>query len=445
MTRLTHLASRALALGVSLAAVGSVAAAQEQGNIEIGAAARWTTFDNSLRLDEKWGYAGTLAYFFRKDLALELQTGQIDTDVQRGPQNGRDVTHRTSYARLLKRYEFRPGTSFHLGGGYAFASYHDITADGDHGLTALVGVRQGITNRLGLRIDGTADRYGSPSNKSQFVKRNWNYSVQTGLSFLYGRIGPKTPPPPPDADGDGVIDANDRCPGTPMGDRVDASGCSLPKDADGDGVVDANDKCPNTPAGDKVDATGCSLPKDSDNDGVTDDRDKCPNTPAGSTVDADGCVPPPAPPADSDNDGVPDTADKCPNTAAGTTVDASGCAVLFTAEKRTLTLQGVNFETGKAVLTPESQSILDPVAASLVANPEVKIEVGGYTDNVGARASNVRLSQARAAAVRDYLASKGVDAARMTAKGYGPDAPVASNATAAGRAQNRRVELKRVD
>jgi OOP family OmpA-OmpF porin len=240
---------------------------------------------------------------------------------------------------------------------------------------------------------------------------------------------------PRDSDGDGVIDAQDKCPNTPAGTPVDASGC--PKDSDGDGVIDAQDKCPNTPAGTPVDATGC--PRDSDHDGVIDSLDRCPNTPAGTTVDANGC------PVDSDKDGVFDTADKCPNTAPGVKVDAVGCPALFAEPGKALVLQGVNFETGKATLLPESQAILDKVAESLNNNPGVNVEVGGHTDSRGTRVVNVRLSQARATTVREYLISKGVDGSRITAKGYGPDQPVASNATATGRAANRRVELTKTN
>ncbi len=242
---------------------------------------------------------------------------------------------------------------------------------------------------------------------------------------------------PIDSDKDGVADYMDKCPNTPAGVKVDATGC--PIDSDKDGVADYLDKCPNTPAGFKVDATGCPVDVDSDKDGVPDRLDKCPNTPAGVKVDVSGC------PLDSDNDGVADYLDKCPNTPAGTKVDANGCQVLFEAGKKNLTLQGVNFDNAKATLLAESGSSLDAVAASLVANPDVKIAVEGFTDNRGAAAANRRLSQARANAVREYLIGKGVDASRISAKGFGPARPAAPNTTDAGRAQNRRVEIRRTN
>jgi len=89
--------------------------------------------------------------------------------------------------------------------------------------------------------------------------------------------------------------------------------------------------------------------------------------------------------------------------------------------------------------------VLDGVAASLVDNPTVTVEVGGHTDNTGRRAPNLTLSDARANAVRDYLIARGVQASQLTARGYGPDQPVSDNTTVAGRAANRRVELTKTN
>ena len=239
---------------------------------------------------------------------------------------------------------------------------------------------------------------------------------------------------PLDTDGDGVFDGPDECPDTPKGAKVDAKGC--PIDSDGDGVPDGIDECPDTPKGAKVDAKGC--PTDSDGDGVPDGIDECPKTPKGAKVDAKGC------PLDSDGDGVYDGIDECPDTPAGVKVDKRGCPLLFE-EGKNLVLKGVQFETDKATLKPESMTILDDVAASLKAWPSVRIEVQGHTDSTGSTAHNQRLSDARAASVVAYLASKGVAADRMTSKGYGESQPIAPNNTAAGRAENRRVELKKLD
>jgi len=105
----------------------------------------------------------------------------------------------------------------------------------------------------------------------------------------------------------------------------------------------------------------------------------------------------------------------------------------------------VSFEYNKAELTPDSLAILDKVALSLRDWPEVKVEIGGHTDSRGSETYNQKLSEKRAAAVLDYLGSKGVDAMRMTSKGYGESKPIADNAAEEGRAKNRRVELTQVD
>jgi len=239
--------------------------------------------------------------------------------------------------------------------------------------------------------------------------------------------------PPNDQDGDGVIDTQDNCPNTPIGTRVGANGC--PPDTDGDGVIDTADKCPNTPRGIAVNAEGCPL--DADRDGVPDTLDKCPNTPAGTQVDAEGC------PGDRDRDGIADNVDACLDSPAGSAVDTRGCPKMF-ADASTFTLTGVTFETSKAVIRPSSFAKLDSVAAALVANPEVRVEISGHTDNQGPDAPNQRLSQARAEAVVRYFVEKGVAASRMEAKGYGESRPIATNATAAGRAENRRVEMAKL-
>jgi OOP family OmpA-OmpF porin len=247
--------------------------------------------------------------------------------------------------------------------------------------------------------------------------------ISLGLQIPFGAGQPKWV----DTDRDGVADSIDRCPGTPAGARVDSYGCEL--DSDGDGVKDSADQCPGTPAGVKVDAKGCPL--DSDGDGVTDDKDKCPGTPAGAAVDADGCE------LDSDGDGVVDRLDECPDTAAGVQVDIKGCEI-----KEEITLRGVNFETNSDRLVPGAERVLNDAVATLKKNPSIKVEVAGHTDSDGAADYNEGLSARRAQTVHDYLANGGIAEDRMTVRGYGESEPIADNATAAGKAQNRRVVLR---
>ena len=274
---------------------------------------------------------------------------------------------------------------------------------------------------------------------------------------------------PADTDGDGVPDYLDKCPDTPKEayGMVDASGCPLDtdmdgvpdyldecpetprqaygfvdekgclKDTDGDGVPDYLDRCNDTPveAYATIDEYGC--PKDTDGDGVPDYLDKCPDTPAEAKgmLDEYGC------PKDTDGDSVPDYLDKCP-TVPGT-IENDGCPEIKKEVRSLFTkaMQGIQFETGKAVIKKSSYAILKQIAKVFIDNPTYQVEIQGHTDNVGNKDMNLQLSEKRANAVRDFLIKEGVDANRMTAVGYGDTCPVASNKTSKGRAQNRRVEF----
>ncbi len=240
-----------------------------------------------------------------------------------------------------------------------------------------------------------------------------------------------------DSDGDGVPDYRDSCPNTPIEARgfVDIYGCEL--DTDSDGVYDYRDSCPNTPieARGFVDEWGCEL--DSDGDSIPDWKDRCPNTPAQARgfVDEWGCE------LDDDGDGVPNWKDECPTTAGP--AYNKGCPEVKKEIRNLLkkAMQGIQFETGKAVIKKVSFPLMDQIAQKFIENKNFIIEVQGHTDNVGKADYNKKLSDARANAVMKYLVDKGVPQERMSAKGYGMDVPIADNKTKAGRAQNRRVEF----
>lgn len=233
----------------------------------------------------------------------------------------------------------------------------------------------------------------------------------------------------PDTDKDGVADIDDKCPAVPG--LAKFSGCP---DADGDGVEDSKDKCPNTPSGTPVDANGCPL--DSDGDKVPDNLDKCPNTPAGTVVDVNGC------PADRDGDGVANEADKCPDTPGP--ASNNGCPEVKEETKKRLNFatRGIYFETGRATIKPVSFPKLDEIVSIINEYPDYNLRLSGHTDAVGSDLSNMILSQARVNAVKAYLVGKGVAENRLEAKGYGETMPIATNKTAVGRAQNRRVEME---
>ncbi len=273
--------------------------------------------------------------------------------------------------------------------------------------------------------------YYDPTNAASKAGKTVGYELFGTIGCPgQGLLASSCPKPPVDSDGDGVIDSKDKCPNTPPGTKVNAQGCEI--DTDGDGVVDSKDKCPMTQAGRKVNADGCEL--DSDGDGVVDGQDRCPDTPKGHKVSANGCE------IDTDGDGIVDAVDKCPTVFAKT---ADGCPapVVQEAAPMKLVLEGVNFANDQAVLTTEAMAILDQAAETLKKWGDVKVEVAGHTDSSSGDDYNLALSQRRADVVRSYLVGKGVDGARLSAKGYGETTPVATNETAEGRAKNRRVEL----
>lgn len=471
-------------LGLGLACGASPLAAQRAHQFELGAFGSFTRYDRTFNLDNQVGGGARLGYFFTNVLSAELDVGYQSPNPRTGT-----ATPTVALGSASLALNFGGGRNlFYILGGYSRLDFekaapYRFTDDAAHGA---IGDRLFLGNRGALRIEVRAVY----APKTGFAGADWAGHVagSLGLSFFTRGAGPApdvdrdgvpdkrdicagtlagaTVDPrgcPTDSDRDTVFDGLDRCAGTPAGARVDATGCptdadqdavydgldqcagtapgahvdakGCPADADGDAVADGIDQCPTTPVGATVDPTGCPL--DSDRDGVPDGLDRCPNTPAATEVDTAGCQRF----KDADSDGVDDTKDKCGGTPRGTRVDAAGCPILFTPERTPVILRGVMFETGKSALKPESFTVLDIVAQSLIANPDIRIEIAGYTDNTGSAATNQRLSQARASSVRAYLASRGVPPTRMIARGYGASNPIAPNTTLEGRAQNRRVEL----
>ena len=199
------------------------------------------------------------------------------------------------------------------------------------------------------------------------------------------------------------------------------------------------DSCPGTPAGDAVDSQGCRRDADEDGDGIPDSADRCAGTPAGASVSAEGCEAVTTAAADGDGDGVPDASDRCAGTPSGAKVDADGCPLALT-EKTSITLM-LNFATDQADIKPEFADDIAKVADFLRQYPGTSVVIEGHSDNTGNADYNQKLSQRRAEAVAEALVNDhGVARERVKAVGYGDTRPVADNSTAAGRAQNRRVE-----
>lgn len=227
-----------------------------------------------------------------------------------------------------------------------------------------------------------------------------------------------------DNDGDGVLNCCDACP--EVAGLLEFDGCP---DTDGDGIIDSEDACP-TESG-PAETMGCP---DMDEDGTPDKDDACPEV-AGPKTNA-GC-----PFKDTDEDGVIDLIDRCVEIPGPAEND--GCPEVADVMDAIRELaRTVYFDLGKATFKEETLGRLDVMAEILTQFPNVKFDVEGYADNTGTDAVNKPLSDRRANAVRNYLISKGVIADNLTATGYGSSNPIDTNDTVAGRANNRRVEVK---
>jgi len=276
-------------------------------------------------------------------------------------------------------------------GGFGRIDYDTPIGDENSELVNFgVGLSTAITERLSIRGDARWVAVNGGSLESIPASN-------VGLRYVFH--GPITKMVR-DADGDGVPDDDDRCPGTAPGVNVDGMGC--PRDGDRDGVPDASDACPRTPAGVSVDRRGCAL--DSDDDGVADHLDACPDTPRGEEVDRRGC------PAEEEED-----------------VSAS------------IELK-LEFDFDSDKLRPEHYSEIERVAEFMEEYPQTSAQLEGHTDSRGTEAYNQALSERRAYAVRDYLIDEAdIDPRRITAVGYGESRPAATNDTDEGRQRNRRV------
>jgi outer membrane protein OmpA-like peptidoglycan-associated protein len=282
--------------------------------------------------------------------------------------------------------------------------------------------------------------------KNNFAEEleNANYFQNTlGLTFAFGGS---------DKDGDGIYDKDDACPDVPG--LEEFKGCP---DTDGDGIEDSKDACPEVPG--TVEFNGCA---DTDGDGVADPQDQCvdvaglkelngcPDADADGIADAkDGCPQEAGPAAnngcpwkDTDGDSVLDKDDNCVDVAG--TVANNGCpeATVEVVAKLNAYAKTILFDSGKSSFKEQAYAALTGMNAIFKEYPTAKFDLGGHTDSAGGAKSNQLLSERRVNAVRDWFISNGIKADRLTATGYGEVSPIDTNKTRAGRANNRRVEVK---
>ena len=234
----------------------------------------------------------------------------------------------------------------------------------------------------------------------------------------------------PDRDADGIADKNDQCPD--VSGTAKYNGCPIP-DTDKDGINDENDKCPTVAGIAKY--NGCPIP-DTDNDGINDEEDKCPNVPGIARLQ--GCPIP-----DSDNDGINDEEDNCPSRPG--TRENNGCPEINgkLIDRVNTSARSIQFTSNNsAVLGATAKKVLNDVATIMKEDPDLKLSIEAHTSPGGKEETNMKVSQARAEAVKAYLEQQGVEADRMQVQGFGSTQPINSGTTAADKAKNRRVELK---
>ena len=300
--------------------------------------------------------------------------------------------------------------SAHIGGGYTWLG--DVSSAGTVnaglGLTYWFSETVGLSYRATYKYTFEDDRSVMPTHMQHFA----------GLTFKFGGK---------DTDGDGIYDRDDACPDVPG--LKQFNGCP---DTDGDGIPDQLDECPEV-AGPKA-LNGCP---DTDGDGIADKNDKCPDVKG--PKENGGCPWP-----DRDGDGVLDKDDKCPDVKG--TVANNGCPEVSDEVVKRLNdyAKTILFDSGKASFQKQTYPVLQSIASILKEYPNSKFSLEGHTDSDGKDAANVILSDDRAAAVKNYLIENGIESNRLSSIGYGEAKPIDTNKTKAGKANNRRVEVKLV-
>jgi outer membrane protein OmpA-like peptidoglycan-associated protein len=441
---------------VLLLALGFNANAQDENNpwkISIGVnavdlypvgedAPRGEYFDEFFNLNDHWNILPSLStvsvsryidsgFTFTATGSMNEISKFGDSKVDNLSYFGLDGNVSYSFMDLIKSKSIDPFLG--VGGGYTW-----VDEIGAGTLNGALGINYWFSDNIGVSAQTTYKH-----SFEDYLPVHWQHSL--GLSIKFGGK---------DTDSDGIYDQNDACPDVPGleafngcpdsdNDGIEDSKDDCPNeaglaefngcpDSDGDGVADKNDDCP-TVAG-LAALNGCP---DADNDGVSDNVDDCPNE-AGPSANK-GCPWP-----DTDGDGVLDKDDKCPNEAG--TVANNGCPEVHPTPEVVNALntyaRSILFNSGKSTFKTETDKVLQAMVVIFKEYPQANFSIEGHTDSDGAKASNQLLSERRANAVMDYLVANGINADRLTAKGFGEDYPIDSNKTRAGKANNRRVEVK---
>jgi len=319
-----------------------------------------------------------------------------------------DLAIKYSFMEMIKSKMLDPFA--HVGGGYTFLG--DASAGTVNGG---LGLNIWFTDNVGLSLQSTY-KHSFDDTRTPNVDVATHLQHFAGLTFKFGGK---------DSDGDGIYDKDDACP--EVAGLKEFNGCP---DTDKDGIMDSADACPEEFGSKEL--NGCP---DRDGDGIIDSEDACPDV-KGSKI-MKGCP-------DTDGDGVADKDDKCP-TVKGTVAN-NGCPEVTDAIMKSLNdyAKTILFDSGKSSFQKQTYPVLQAITAILKEYPNSNFSLEGHTDSDGSDESNHKLSHDRAAAVKSYLVENGISTDRLTSKGFGETMPVDSNKTRAGKANNRRVEVKLV-
>ena len=373
---------------------------------------------------------------FRPSAANNDARGMVVTNPGDLMYYGIDATVRYSFMSAINSKVIDPSLS--VGGGYTFFG------DSSYGtLNPGAGLTFWFTENVGLELSTRYKKsFGDREDAAGVPDAPSHFQHSAGIVFKFGGkdtdgdgIFDKDDACPdvaglkqfngcPDTDGDGIQDSEDACPNEAG--TAELKGCP---DTDGDGIADKDDACPEV-AG-LAALRGCP---DGDGDGVADKDDKCP-TVAGPKDNA-GCPYP-----DTDGDGVLDKDDKCPSVKG--TVANQGCPEVTEEVMKTLNNYGkvILFDSGKSTFQQGTYTVLQSITAILKEYPNSKFQIEGHCDSDGSNELNQTLSENRAHAVVNYLIENGIAEDRLKHTGFGETKPIASNKTAKGKAENRRVEI----
>ena len=401
-------------------------------------------------------YGLTLNWWFTDYLALLFEYDKPTITAEKGREY---FKNEMTAIGLALRFKLAPSWSLnpYLTAGLLGFENRPVDKDGNLLPNAASGTykKQDVAIPLGMGVEYYISEMISVNAEAvyNYTKTDWLDDINRGersdgwlaatlgLNFNFGE--------PKDTDHDGIPDKDDADPlhAEDMDGFQDQDGAP-DLDNDGDGVPDIRDAAPMDPEdydGFK-DEDGKPDP-DNDGDGILDVNDAAPN----EAEDIDGFEDEDGKPdPDNDGDGILDINDKCPDQpeTVNDFDDDDGCPdkkpEVAVNVGQAIVLPGIQFKTGSATLTADSKLILDKVVKTMNNNPEIEIEVRGYTDNTGSYENNVKLSQRRADSVKSYLVEKGIESGRIKTAGFGPENPIAPNDTREGQAKNRRIEFFRL-